>query len=88
LPEAQPASTSPTRRAIATRTATTVPRAADELAAVGAEADDLDAIVGRHEAVLLRGGRDHDHAMAVLAEQVVMMLAATEPVALLKSRYC
>jgi hypothetical protein len=54
-------------------------------------------MVGRHEAVLLRGGRDPvvepallhlDHAMAVLAEQVVMMLAATEPVALRKSRYC
>ena len=67
-------------------------RATVLLAAVGAEADDLDAMVGRDEAVLLRGGGDPvvepallhlDHAVAALAEQVVVMRVAAEPVALL-----
>src|SRR4029079_6781065 len=64
------------------------------LATAGAEADDLDAVVGGDEAVALRRGRDPvveaallhlHHAVAALAEQVMMMLVPAEPVALLAS---
>jgi hypothetical protein len=63
-----------------------------QLAAVGAEADDLDPVVRGDEAVSLRGGGDPavepalldlDHAMASLAEQVMVMLVAAQAVALL-----
>src|SRR5947209_15923793 len=62
------------------------------LAAVGAEADDLDPMLGRDEAVLLRGRGDPvvepallhlDHAVASFAEQVVVMCVPAQPVALL-----
>jgi hypothetical protein len=62
------------------------------LATIGAETDDLDAVLGGDEAVPLGGGGDpiveaallylHD-AVATLTEQVVVMLVAAEPVALL-----
>src|SRR6185312_16579089 len=61
-------------------------------AAVGADADDLDAVIRCHESVLLGGARDPvvepalphlDDAVAALAEEVVVMLDAAEPVALL-----
>jgi hypothetical protein len=64
------------------------------LAAVGAEADDLDAVLGGDEAVPLRCGGNPvvepallhlDDAMAALAEQVMVMRVAAEPVALLGS---
>src|SRR5262245_37170545 len=87
LPAAQPASV---------RAATTTPRVRIRAtvlpAAVGAEADDLDAMVGRDEAVPLGSGGHPvvepallhlDHAMAPLAEQMVVMLVAAEAVALL-----
>lgn len=62
------------------------------LAAVGAETDDLDAVVGGDEAVPLRGGGhplvepallNLDHAMAPFAEEVVVVRVAAQAVALL-----
>src|SRR5262249_24961205 len=62
------------------------------LAAVGAEADDLDAVLRGNEAVLFCRRGDPaprtallrlDDAVALLAEQMVMVRVAAEPVALL-----